>query len=111
MLNTAIVPKPAFQLLVALVAAELFLQLPTAHAQYNFPIGYTQCYSCQAGTFIGAEGSGECLACGPGFYQDSNGSSACNECPEGAMPARAPGAQLASRCLLRRHVQRANGGV
>lgn len=50
---------------------------------YNFPIGYTQCYSCQAGSYVESEGSGQCKACGPGFYQDVNGSTFCKACPEG----------------------------
>ena len=85
MLNTAIAGKGFYHLMAALVVGSLFQQMPRmADAQlYNFQIGYTQCYSCQAGTFIGTEGSGECIACQPGYYQDSNGSSVCSECPEG----------------------------
>ena len=85
MFNTAVVGKSFYYLLAALVVGSLSQQMPQlASAQpYNFQIGYTQCYSCQAGTYIGAEGSGDCIACEPGYYQDSNGSSVCSECPEG----------------------------
>ena len=87
MLNTAAVGPGVYHFLaaVSVTAAVLLLMPMTSHAQYTFPVGYTQCYSCQAGTFVGAEGSGQCVACSPGFYQDSNGSSACNECPEGCL--------------------------
>ncbi len=41
-----------WHLVAAVATAGLFLQLPhQAQAQtYNFQIGYTQCYSCGAGT-------------------------------------------------------------
>jgi len=63
-----------------LIVQDVRAQDPTV---YNFPIGYTQCYSCQAGSYIESEGSGQCKACGPGFYQDVNGSTFCKACPEG----------------------------
>lgn len=58
-------------------------QSPANSTSYSFPIGYTQCYSCDAGTFIGSEGSGQCQACQAGYFQSSPGSSACDECPMG----------------------------
>lgn len=72
------------------VIALAFLMLATvqtSHAQsnivYNFPIGFTTCYSCSLGTYVGTEGAGTCQACQPGFYQDQGGSSLCKECPAG----------------------------
>lgn len=76
------------QLVLLLLAVTVFLgHIGIASAQdpnvYNFPIGYTQCYSCQAGSYVEEEGSGQCKACGPGYYQDVNGSTSCKPCPEG----------------------------
>ena len=69
-----------------LIAALVIVSPTPARTQtYNFQIGYTQCYACGAGTYVGAEGSGQCLACEKGYYQDANGSSACAECPEGIL--------------------------
>ena len=78
---------PGFAALLGIVA--LLCAQPSAaqdnNVTYSFNIGFTKCYSCGLGTFVGGEGSGTCQACGTGYYQDSNGSSTCKECPTGAI--------------------------
>jgi hypothetical protein len=77
----ASVPSIALAFVLFLCTSSVATVSATA---YNFPIGYTQCYACQAGSFVSGEGSGQCTACGPGKYQDGQASSDCVECPEGA---------------------------
>lgn len=66
----------------SLVALVLTLIVHEVDATYNFVLGATQCYACQAGTFSTAA-SGTCSSCEAGYYQDSGTSSSCKPCPEG----------------------------